>query len=98
MEIIKKQVKGYIALESVMATGLLFSIVILVLTSLQQGQVALTHYRNQQEKLNLALMAVQTGREEVTLNGCHITVRRTEHQISIQDDKGEVIRIEQKDK
>lgn len=94
MGIIKKQVKAYIALESMIATGILFSIVIIVLSSLQQSQAALTYYRKQQEKLNLALMAVQTRTKEITLNGCHITILRTDRYISIHDDEGEVMKIE----
>lgn len=96
MEIIKKQVKAYIALESVMATGLLVAIVILVLTSLEQSQTRLTYYRSQQEKLNLALMAVQTGQASLNMNDYRLTVLRTEKTLIVRDQEGEVIRIEKK--
>ncbi|BAH80656.1 comG operon protein 5 [Streptococcus dysgalactiae subsp. equisimilis] len=98
MEIIKKQVKAYIALESVMATGLLVAIVILVLTSLEQSQTRLTYYRSQQEKLNLALMAVQTGQASLNMNDYRLTVLRTEKTLIVRDQEGEVIRIEKKDR
>lgn len=98
MEIIKKQVKAYIALESVMATGLLVAIVILVLTSLNQSQTRLTYYRSQQEKLNLALMAVQTGQASLNMNDYRLTVLRTEKTLIVRDQEGEVIRIEKKDR
>ncbi|XHX34522.1 competence type IV pilus minor pilin ComGE [Streptococcus dysgalactiae subsp. equisimilis] len=98
MEIIKKQVKAYIALESVMATGLLVAIVILVLTSLKQSQTRLTYYRSQQEKLNLALMAVQTGQASLNMNDYRLMVLRTEKTLIVRDQEGEVIRIEKKDR
>lgn len=98
MEIIKKQVKAYIALESVMATGLLVAIVILVLTSLEQSQTRLTYYRSQQEKLNLALMAVQAGQASLNMNDYRLTVLRTEKTLIVRDQEGEVIRIEKKDR
>lgn len=98
MEIIKKQVKAYIALESVMATGLLVAIVILVLTSLEQSQTRLTYYCSQQEKLNLALMAVQTGQASLNMNDYRLTVLRTEKTLIVRDQEGEVIRIEKKDR
>lgn len=98
MEIIKKQVKAYIALESVMATGLLVAIVILVLTSLEQSQTRLTYYRSQQEKLNLALMAVQADQASLNMNDYRLTVLRTEKTLIVRDQEGEVIRIEKKDR
>ncbi|MGT2934620.1 competence type IV pilus minor pilin ComGE [Streptococcus castoreus] len=79
-----------------MATGILFSIVILVLTSLHQSQMRLNHCRKQQERLTVALMAVQTRQKELHLNGCHITVSATENQLSIRDNEGEIIRIDKK--
>ncbi|EQL80423.1 hypothetical protein HMPREF1230_0780 [Streptococcus pyogenes GA19681] len=39
-------------------------------------------------------MAVQTRTKEMTLNGCHITILRTDTYISIHDDEGEVMKIE----
>ncbi|ADX23659.1 MULTISPECIES: competence type IV pilus minor pilin ComGE [Streptococcus] len=81
-----------------MATGLLVAIVILVLTSLEQSQTRLTYYRSQQEKLNLALMAVQTGQASLNMNDYRLTVLRTEKTLIVRDQEGEVIRIEKKDR
>ncbi|MCY7234102.1 competence protein ComG [Streptococcus dysgalactiae] len=81
-----------------MATGLLVAIVILVLTSLEQSQTRLTYYRSQQEKLNLALIAVQTGQASLNMNDYRLTVLRTEKTLIVRDQEGEVIRIEKKDR
>nr|WP_258861400.1 competence type IV pilus minor pilin ComGE [Streptococcus dysgalactiae] len=81
-----------------MATGLLVAIVILVLTSLEQSQTRLTYYRSQQEKLNLALMAVQTGQASLNMNDYRLTVLCTEKTLIVRDQEGEVIRIEKKDR
>lgn len=96
MEIIKKQVKAYIALESVMATGLLVAIVILVLTSLEQSQTRLTYYRSQQEKLNLALMAVQTGQASLNMNDYRLTVLRTEKHLSLGIRKEKLLELKKR--
>ena len=81
-----------------MAKGHLVTIVIQVLTSLKQSQTRLTYYRNQQEKLNLALMAVQTGQASLNMNDCRLTVSSTEKTLIVRDQEGEGIRIEKKDR
>ncbi|HEK9074652.1 competence protein ComG [Streptococcus equi subsp. zooepidemicus] len=94
MVIIKKQVKAYIALEGLIATGLILVIVTLILSALHYSQQELSACRQKQELLNTAVMAIQTKQRALSLNGCHIKLLSHQKGIAIVEKDQTIIRIE----
>lgn len=50
----------------------------------------------EQEALNVAKMAVQTGQNELTLNGVQVHLVRDERSIRVYHDKKEILNVEKK--
>lgn len=80
---IKKQLHAYILLESLIALGVLVTITSLVLSHLGLQQRAIAEQVRQQEVLNLAIMAVQTGQERLSLDGVSVEVARSDSQLTV---------------
>lgn len=91
---IKKRLKGYILLESLIALGVLVSIASLVLTQLNHQHRIMVEQLRQQEVLTVATMAVQTGQSNLSLNGVSVQVVRTDRTITIYDKERVVIGLE----
>lgn len=82
---INKRVKAYILLESLIALGVLVTIASLVLGQLGRHQGEIAEQIREQEVLNLALMAVQTGQDSLSLDGLTVQVKRTDQGLVVYD-------------
>ena len=85
MVIIKKSVKAYILLESLLSLSILALIVSLVLGEVDKNRQRVAESLHQQEVLNVAAMAVQTDQEDLILNGVNVHVERNKEGISINE-------------
>ena len=93
MVIIKKSVKAYILLESLLSLGLLALIVSLVLGEVDKNRQRVAESLHQQEVLNVAAMAVQTDQEDLILNGINVHVERNKEGISINENGRIVLQV-----
>lgn len=82
---INKHVKAYILLESLIALGVLVAIASLVLGQLGRHQGEIAEQMREQEVLNLALMAVQTGQTSLSLDGLSVQVVQTDQSLVIYE-------------
>lgn len=89
----KQKIKGYILLESLVGLALLVTIVSLVLGEFTQRQKRLKRLLEEQERLNVAIMAVQTGQNHLTLNDVSVRIERTKAGIRIYSEKGELVYV-----
>lgn len=89
----KQKLKGYILLESLVGLALLVTIVSLVLGEFTQRQKRLRTLLEEQERLNVAIMAVQTGQNYLALNGVSVSVERIGAGIRIYSEKGELVYV-----
>ncbi len=95
MEIIKKQrLKAYILLESLVALGLLSLITGLVLGEMAKNRQDLAKYMHQQEVLNVAIMAVQTRQNNLTLNGISVRIERKDGSIHLYEGQTRIVQVE----
>ncbi|MDY4002255.1 competence type IV pilus minor pilin ComGE [Streptococcus orisratti] len=93
MVIIKKSVKAYILLESLLSLGILALIVSLVLGEVDKNRQRVAESLHQQEVLNVAAMAVQTDQEDLILNGVNVHVERNKEGISINENGRIVLQV-----
>lgn len=93
MVIIKKSVKAYILLESLLSLGILALIVSLVLGEVDKNRQRVAESLHQQEVLNVAAMAVQTDQEDLILNGVNVHVERNREGISINENGRIVLQV-----
>ncbi|MCI7678399.1 MAG: Type II secretory pathway, pseudopilin PulG [Streptococcus orisratti] len=93
MVIIKKSVKAYILLESLLSLGILALIISLVLGEVDKNRQQVAESLHQQEVLNVAAMAVQTDQEDLILNGVNVHVERNKEGISINENGRIVLQV-----
>lgn len=93
MVIIKKSVKAYILLESLLSLSILALIVSLVLGEVDKNRQRVAESLHQQEVLNVAAMAVQTDQEDLILNGVNVHVERNKEGISINENGRIVLQV-----
>lgn len=93
MVIIKKSVKAYILLESLLSLGILALIISLVLGEVDKNRQRVAESLHQQEVLNVAAMAVQTDQEDLILNGVNVHVERNKEGISINENGRIVLQV-----
>ena len=82
--------KAYILLESLIALGLLATITLLLLGQISQGRQRVRQELEQQEVLNVATMAIQTGKEGLQLNGQQVQLVQSGNLLRIKHD-GEIV-------
>ncbi len=85
--------KAYILLESLIALGLLVTITSLILQQINRDQKRIADNLQRQEVMNLAIMAVQTKQDSLSLNGVSVKVVRDETTIAVYHDQEEVISL-----
>lgn len=81
-------------LESLIALGVLVTIVALVLNQINRNHEHLVKRLHEQEVLMVATMAVQTKQSHLTLNGVSVDVTRTESGVLVTENGKEVICLE----
>ncbi|HEP1837294.1 TPA: Type II secretory pathway, pseudopilin PulG [Streptococcus suis] len=97
MVVIRKQKnKAYILLESLVALATLVTICSLILSAVDAGRRRQAWELEQQEVLNLAQMAVQTGQDNLALNGVTVQVQRTADEIIVFHEGKEVLSVVKK--
>lgn len=94
MVTIKKQkLKAYILLEGLVALALLATITSLVLGEMDRSRTQMQESLHQQEVLNVATMAVQTGQDHLAINGVEVRMVKHDNAISIYDGQNEVLHV-----
>lgn len=94
MELIEKQVvRAYLLLEGIIALAIMVVIVSLILTGIRLNQQFLAKTRHQEELAVTALMAVQTNRKHLKINGCEVDVVRSEKGIEVSEDNQKVFTL-----
>lgn len=94
MVTIKKQkLKAYILLEGLVALALLATITSLVLGEMDRSRIQMQESLHQQEVLNVATMAVQTGQDHLAINGVEVRMVKHGNEISIYDGQNEVLHV-----
>ncbi len=83
-------------LESLVALATLVTICSLILTAVDTGRRRQAWELEQQEVLNLAQMAVQTGQDKLALNGVTVQVQRTDDKIIVYNEGKEVLSVVKK--
>lgn len=95
MVVIKKQkLKAYILLESLLTLSIFALICSLLLAAINQGRQLQDEDYYQQEVLNVAKMAVQTGQSQLSLNGVEVSLVRKEESISLYHGDREILHVE----
>ncbi|HFI0326754.1 TPA: competence type IV pilus minor pilin ComGE [Streptococcus suis] len=92
----KQKNKAYILLESLVALATLVTICSLILSAVDAGRRRQAWELEQQEVLNLAQMAVQTGQDKLALNGVAVQVQRTSDRVAVFHEGKEVLSVVKK--
>ncbi|ALA27864.1 Type II secretory pathway, pseudopilin PulG [Streptococcus suis] len=92
----KQKNKAYILLESLVALATLVTICSLILSAVDVGRRRQAWELEQQEVLNLAQMAVQTGQDKLALNGVTVQVQQTADKIIVFYEGKEVLSVVKK--
>ena len=97
MVTIKKQkLKAYILLEGLVALALLATIISLVLGEMDRSRTQMQESLHQQEVLNVATMAVQTGQDHLAINGVEVRMVKHDYEISVYDGHNLVLHVTKK--
>ena len=89
----RQKLKAYILLESLAALALLATITILVLGEMDKSRQQMQDSLHQQEVLNVATMAVQTGQDDLVMNGVEIHIIRRDGELYVYDGQKEVMHV-----
>ncbi|HEL2056149.1 TPA: Type II secretory pathway, pseudopilin PulG [Streptococcus suis] len=92
----KQKNKAYILLESLVALATLVTICSLILSAVDAGRRRQAWELEQQEVLNLAQMAVQTGQDNLALNGVTVQVQRMADRVAVFHEGKEVLSVVKK--
>lgn len=90
----RQKIKAYILLESLIALGLLAVIASTVLGAINKNQQSMKENLRQQEMIDVATMAVQTGQNHLSINGVDVEVVRKDDSIYVYAGQKEVLHIE----
>lgn len=77
-----------------MALSVLVTITSLFLSAIEVSRRQQAEGLYQQEVLNVAKMAVQTGQDNLSLNGVKVTVQRSDKVLAVYHEGREVARVE----
>lgn len=96
VDIKKQRVAAYILLEGLIAFAMLVSIIAIILAEISQQRQLAQAEMVRQEVLNVAQMAIQTGEQELHLNGVAVRLERTENEVIVFNREKEILRISEK--
>lgn len=91
---IKKQVKAYILLESLLGMGLLVTVASLVIGQLSLNRQILEEQLREEEVLSVAIMAVQSELNHLAIDDIAVEVERHAHRLMIYEGRRLVISLE----
>ena len=92
----KRQIKGTILLEALLALGVFAVIASLLLGQITQSRKEAATILQKEEVLRVAQMALQTGQDYLSLNGIEIRIQRTKDQIRVSHQGEELIEVEKR--
>lgn len=75
------------------ALALLATITILVLGEMDKSRQQMQDSLHQQEVLNVATMAVQTGQDDLVMNGVEVHITRRDGELYVYDGQKEVMHV-----
>lgn len=87
------KVKGYILLESLVALGIFSIVVTLFLGQINQARREERRILREEEVLRVAQMALQTGENQLSLNGVTVEVHRSEGAVQVLSEGKEVLHV-----
>lgn len=91
----RQRIKGYILLESLIATVLFAFIVNLILIEITNSRRRQSLYLQEEEMYQIAKMAVQTGQKRLDFNGVSAEVVRTAKSLKIYHEGDLIVEIEE---
>ncbi|WP_322783443.1 competence type IV pilus minor pilin ComGE [Streptococcus macedonicus] len=89
----RQKLKAYILLESLIALGLLAMITSVVLGEIDKNSQSMQESLRQQEALNVATMAVQTGQNHLKMNGVEVEIVKKDGEIYVYEGKTEILHV-----
>ena len=91
----RQRIEGYVLLESLIATALFAFIVSMVLTEIQNSRQRQVAYLNEEESYQLTKMAIQTGQDQVSLNGKSVRVIQTDKGLTVYEKEAVLLEIQE---
>ena len=92
----KQQVKATILLEALLALGVFSIIASLLLHQISNSRRETLAILQNEEVLRVAQMALQTGQDQLQLNGIQVQVQRNKDQIRVFYQGEELIHVEKR--
>lgn len=92
----KQQVKATILLEALLALGVFAIIASLLLHQISNSRRETLAILQKEEVLRVAQMALQTGQDQLQLNGIQVQVQRNKDQIRVFYQGEELIHVEKR--
>lgn len=92
----KQQIKATILLEALLALGIFSIIASLLLHQISSSRRETLAILQKEEVLRVAQMALQTGQDQLQLNGIQVQVQRNKDQIRVFYQGEELIHVEKR--
>ena len=92
----KQQIKATILLEALLALGIFSIIASLLLHQISYSRRETLAILQKEEVLRVAQMALQTGQDQLQLNGIQVQVKRNKDQIRVFYQGEELIHVEKR--
>lgn len=92
----KQQIKATILLEALLALGVFSIIASLLLHQISYSRRETLAILQKEEILRVAQMAIQTGQDQLQLNGIQVQVKRNKDQIRVFYQGEELIHVEKR--
>lgn len=92
----KQQIKATILLEALLALGIFSIIASLLLHQISYSRRETLAILQNEEVLRVAQMALQTGQDQLQLNGIQVQVQRNKDQIRVFYQEEELIHVEKR--
>ena len=92
----KQQIKATILLEALLALGIFSIIASLLLHQISYSRRETLAILQNEEVLRVAQMALQTGQDQLQLNGIQVQVQRNKEQIRVFYQGEELIHVEKR--
>ena len=92
----KQQIKATILLEALLALGIFSIIASLLLHQISYSRRETLAILQKEEVLRVAQMALQTGKDQLQLNGIQVQVQRNKDQIRVFYQGEELIHVEKR--
>lgn len=92
----KQKIKAVILLEAVISLAIFASIATLLLGQIQESRKREAELLKQEEVLRVALMALQTGQKQLTVNGFTVEVFSNERGLEVYHGTEKLLAIQDK--